>query len=108
GITPAISEGAADVCLEALMAAWKLGLTISCDINYRRNLWPYGKSAHAVMPKLIGLTDIIVGGLADFENCLGISADNYETGCQKVMTLNPSIKKITSTIRESISSSHNK
>jgi len=108
GITPAISQGAADVCLEALMAARKLGLTISGDINYRRNLWQYGKSAREVMPMLIGLTDIIVGGLADFENCLGISADDYETGCQNVMKFNPSVKKIASTIRESISSSHNK
>src|SRR6478736_5415695 len=108
GITPAISQGAADVCLEALMAARKLGLTISGDVNYRRNLWQYGKSAGDVMPVLIGLTDIIVGGLADFENCLGISADNYETGCQSVMKFNPSVKKIASTIRESISSSHNK
>ena len=108
GITPAISQGAADVCLEGLIVARKLGLTISGDINYRRNLWQYGKSAGDVMPVLIGLTDIIIGGLADFENCLGITAESYELACQKVMKVNPSVKKISSTIRESISSSHNK
>ncbi len=108
GITPAISQGAADVCLEGITAARKLGLTISGDINYRRNLWQYGKTAREVMPALIEMTDMIIGGLADFENCLGIVTDSYETACQKVMKANPSVKKICSTIRETINSSHNK
>lgn len=108
GITPAISQGAADVCMEALVSARKHGLTISGDINYRRNLWQYGKTARDMMPAMIGLTDMIVGGVADFENCLGIVSDGYEAACQKVMKATPSIKKIASTMRESISSSHNK
>ncbi|MBN8575397.1 MAG: sugar kinase [Cytophagales bacterium] len=108
GITPAISQGAADVCAEAILAARKSGLTVSGDINYRRNLWQYGKSATDVMPGLIEMTDIIVGGTTDFENCLNISEKNFEKACQQVMRQFPVVKKLTSTHRESISSSHNK
>ena len=50
GITPALSQGAADVCLEAVRAANALGVTVSCDLNYRKNLWKYGKTAGEVMP----------------------------------------------------------
>src|SRR6478609_4855631 len=107
GITPAISQGAADVCMEAIVAARKQGATISGDINYRRNLWQYGKSARDIMPGLIELTDKIVGGVTDFENCLGITGDTYELACAKVMKSVPNIKAIASTHRESISSSHN-
>lgn len=107
GITPAISQGAADVCMEAILAARKQCVTISGDINYRRNLWQYGKSARDVMPNLIELTDKIVGGITDFQNCLGISKDSYESACKKVMEALPNIKAIASTHRESISSSHN-
>jgi 2-dehydro-3-deoxygluconokinase len=107
GITAAISQGAADVCMEAIVAARKQGVTISGDINYRRNLWQYGKSARDVMPDLIELTDKIVGGVNDFENCLGITGDGYESACKQVMKALPNIKAIASTHRESISSSHN-
>ena len=108
GITPAISQGAADVCLEAITAARKQGVIISGDINYRRNLWQYGKSARDVMPGLIELTDKIIGGITDFENCLGISDDTEESACKNVMKVLPNIKSIASTHRESISSSHHK
>ncbi len=107
GITPAISQGAADVCMEAIVAARKQGATISGDINYRRNLWRYGKSARDVMPGLIELTDKIVGGKTDFENCLGIKGNDYESACKNVMKALPNVKAIASTHRESISSSHN-
>lgn len=108
GITPAISKGAADVCYEAIRAARKNNVKISGDINYRRNLWQYGKTAREVMPALIEHTDMIVGGVTDFENCLGIADKNYSTACGKVIKSNPNVKKITSTHRESINSSHNK
>ena len=61
GITPAISEGAANVCLEAIQAANRLGITVSCDLNYRKKLWKYGKTAHEVMPELVAGCDIILG-----------------------------------------------
>lgn len=107
-ITPAISQGAADVCMEALLAARKKGITISGDINYRRNLWQYGKSADQVMPALIEHTDIIIGGAMDIENSLGIKASSYEKACEQVMKKCLAVKKISTTHRESISSSHNK
>lgn len=108
GITPALSQGAADVCKEALLVARKLGVTISADINYRRNLWQYGKQAIDIMPGLIELSDIVVGGVTDFENSLGISVSDFEMGCKEVQKKNPAVKKIANTQRESISSSHNK
>jgi 2-dehydro-3-deoxygluconokinase len=108
GITPAISQGAADVCYEAIQAARKHGVTISGDINYRRNLWQYGKSARDIMPALIESTDMIVAGITDMENCVGVSGDTFETACRNFIKANPNTKKIATTFRESISSSHNK
>ena len=67
GITPAISRGAAEACLEAVRAARRLGLTVSCDLNYRKNLWKYGQSASEVMPALVEGCDIILGNEEDAE-----------------------------------------
>jgi 2-dehydro-3-deoxygluconokinase len=108
GITPAISQGAADVCLEAVQAARKMGVTISGDINYRRNLWQYGKSAREIMPDLISLTDVVVAGITDMENCANISGDSFEKACVLFKKKFPSVQKIATTVRDSISSSHNK
>jgi 2-dehydro-3-deoxygluconokinase len=108
GITPAISKGAADVCLEALQTARKLGVLISGDINYRRNLWQYGKSALDVMPELIEMTDFVIAGETDIENCCGIRCKDYEEACRQLMKRFPVIKKVCSTRRESINSSHNR
>jgi 2-dehydro-3-deoxygluconokinase len=108
GITPAISQAAADVCYEAIQSARKFNVPISGDINYRRNLWQYGKTVRDVMPALIENCDYIVGGETDFENCLGITGDNYQHACQQVIKSNPGVKKIASTLRDSINASHNK
>jgi 2-dehydro-3-deoxygluconokinase len=108
GITPAISQGAADVCLEAIQIARKNNITISGDINYRRNLWQYGKTAREIMPALIESTDVIVAGITDMENCVGISGDNYEGACAALKKAFPNAKKLVTTERDSISSSHNK
>jgi 2-dehydro-3-deoxygluconokinase len=108
GITPAISQGAASVCLEALQAAKKHGLTVSGDINYRRNLWQYGKSARDIMPELIALTKHIIAGTTDLENCLGIASDDFDTACKETVRQYKNIESISTTYRESISSSHNK
>ncbi len=107
GITPAISQGAADVCLEAVQAARKNGIKISGDINYRRNLWQYGKSARDIMPSLIELTDIIVAGATDIDNCVGISGKSFEEACAATIKKYPNVKMITTTERVSVSSSHN-
>lgn len=108
GITPAISQGAADVCLEAIQTARKNGITISGDINYRRNLWQYGKTAREVMPGLIEYTDVIVAGVTDMENCVGVSGDTFESACNAFKKKYPNTKKVATTERNSISSSHNK
>jgi len=108
GITPALSQVAADVCLQAIETARKFNVPVSGDINYRRNLWQYGKQAHEVMPALISLSEIVVGGITDFENSLGISGSDFESACKSVMKAHPAIKKIATTERASVSSSHNK
>jgi 2-dehydro-3-deoxygluconokinase len=108
GITPAISQGAADSCLQAVKVARQLGVTISGDINYRRNLWQYGKSAQEIMPELISLTDVMIAGITDMENCTGISGSNFEEACRNTIRKHPNLKKIATTERESVSSSHNR
>lgn len=108
GITPAISASAAAACLEGAQVARKKGIQISGDINYRRNLWQYGKSAVEVMPALIELCDIVVAGTTDFENCLGITAGELETTCERVVKKYPSIKTVITTRRDTITASRNK
>jgi 2-dehydro-3-deoxygluconokinase len=107
GITPAISETAAQVCLEALQAANKHNVSVSGDINYRRNLWQYGKRPSDVMPELIRLTQFIVGGPTDFENCAGISSNTFEEGCKKMISSYTNIKRIASTLREGTTATNN-
>jgi len=107
GITPALSQNAADMTLKALQVAQEKGLTISGDINYRRNLWQYGKQPLDIMPELIRYTHVVVAGLADFENCMGISADDYLSACKQAKRDCPSIQYITTTERDSVSASHN-
>ena len=75
GITPAISQGAADACLEAIQAANKLGVPVSCDLNYRKNLWKYGKKASEVMPELVAGCDVILGNEEDAEKVFGIKPE---------------------------------
>ena len=63
GVTPAVSQSAADACLEAVKTAHEMGLTISADLNYRSKLWKYGKHPNAVMPKLLKYSNVILGDL---------------------------------------------
>ncbi len=107
GITPALSESAADLLRKALPVAKAKGLKISADINYRRNLWQYGKSPLEVMPELIHFVDVVVAGLADFSNCMDIKSENFEEACQMAMEKFPQIKYITNTERATVSASEN-
>lgn len=119
GITPAISEGAAGACLEAIRTAKKLGLTVSCDLNYRKNLWKWGKTAGEVMPGLVRYCDIILGNEEDAEKVFGIKPEGsdvtsgqlnragYEPVCRNLMKLFPEAKKIIVTLRGSINADHN-
>ncbi|WP_209328990.1 sugar kinase [Lunatimonas salinarum] len=107
GITPAISEAAANLCLSAVQAARKHDVKISGDINYRRNLWQYGKSPLDVMPELISHTDVIIAGLTDLENCTDIHEKEYVQACAQVQRLFPTVRYLSTTQRESVSSTHN-
>lgn len=119
GITPAISQQAADQCLEALKVARGKGLTISCDLNYRKNLWKYGKAASEVMPGLVEFCDIILGNEEDAEKVFGIGAAGvdvasgkieasaYEGVCRKLAERFPAAGKIVITLRGSINADHN-
>ena len=78
GITPAISEGAAAVCLEAVETAHKMGITVSCDMNYRAKLWKWGKTAGEVMEQLVANSDVAIGNEEDAEKVFGIKAPNTD------------------------------
>jgi 2-dehydro-3-deoxygluconokinase len=108
GITPAISQGAADVCLEGLKAAKKYGIRVSGDINYRRNLWQYGKTAIDVMPELIAYCDVVIAGITDMENCASVTGKSFAQACENFRKRFPNVKQVATTERESVSSSHNK
>jgi 2-dehydro-3-deoxygluconokinase len=119
GITPAISKGAADACLEAVRIAKKKGLTVSCDLNYRKNLWKWGKTASEVMPELTEYCDIILGNEEDAEKVFDIKPDTsdvvsgkvesaeFESVCRKMKARFPKASKIIITLRGSISADHN-
>jgi len=74
GITPAVSQGAADVCREGIQAAKQMGLTVSCDMNYRAKLWKWGKSAGEVMGDLVALCDVAIGNEEDADKVFGVKA----------------------------------
>jgi 2-dehydro-3-deoxygluconokinase len=118
GITPAISASAAALSQESLEAARRLGLTVSCDLNFRKNLWKYGKSARDVMPELFSLVDVGIANEEDCQAALGIEspvdvtagkleADQYRALAEKVLTAYPGLKMLAITLRESKSASHN-
>lgn len=119
GITPAISEDAANVCLEAIKSARERGLTISCDLNFRKNLWKWGKSASEVMPALVAGCDIILGNEEDADKVFGIRSDEtdvsggkvpgsgFEPVCRQLKERFPQVKKVVITLRGSINADHN-
>jgi len=120
GITPAISEGTAAVCLEAIQKANAKGITVSCDLNFRKKLWAYGKKAVEVMPDLVKGCDIVLGNEEDAEMSLGIKPENvdveaghvdaeaYLSVSKKIIERFPKVKKVITTLRTSISADHNK
>jgi 2-dehydro-3-deoxygluconokinase len=119
GITPAVSESAAQTCLNGIKAANKLNITVSCDLNYRKKLWNWGKSVIEVMPELVAGCDIVMGNEEDAEKCLGLKPENtnitkgeldidaYQAISEKVMLEFPKVKKVITTLRASISANHN-
>jgi 2-dehydro-3-deoxygluconokinase len=118
GITPALSQTAADLSMQSLQTARDAGLTVSCDLNYRKNLWKYGKRAAEVMPEVFRLTDIGIANEEDCQAALGIHADvnvssgrlepdQYRALAEKVLGAYPNLKLLAITLRESKSASHN-
>ena len=119
GITPAISKGASEVCLEAVKTAREMGLTISCDLNYRSKLWKWGKESKEVMPDLVKYCDIAIGNEEDADKVFGIKApdtdvttgkveaEKYKFVCEELNRRFPSLKTIAITLRGSVSASHN-
>lgn len=114
GITPALSENAAEACLEAIKTAHKLGLTISCDLNYRSKLWQYGKTPSQVMPELLQYTNVVLGDIDTAYFMLGHEKVNpdYIDGkaidilYHKLFELCPNLKIAATTLRYSVSATH--
>ncbi len=118
GITPAISQSAADLTLEAMTRAKKAGVKVSMDLNYRKNLWKYGKSAQEVMRELVKYADVCIANEEDVQKSLGITneaditsgeldAKQYEALCKKVFAAYPNIEMLAITLRESKSADYN-
>lgn len=118
GITPAISESAMELSLESVKEAKKRGITVSCDLNYRKNLWKYGKKAAEVMRELAKYVDVAVANEEDVQKSLEITTDvNVESGelsrdkykelGDKVLAAYPDMKMIAITLRESHSADWN-
>ena len=118
GITPAISLSASELSIEAVKKAREKGITISCDLNFRKKLWKYGKSAPQVLGELVKYADIVVGNEEDCQKSLGIKVDvdvesgrlqteKYRELTDRVLNLYSNIKKIAITLRESHSANNN-
>jgi 2-dehydro-3-deoxygluconokinase len=98
-----------------------MGVTVSCDINYRKNLWKYGKTASEVMPALVECCDVVLGNEEDAEKVFGIKPEGFdaaatageveqgafESVCRQIMARFPRAKKVIITLRGSINANHN-
>ncbi len=118
GITPALSQSAADATAAALKAAKKAGLVTSCDLNYRAKLWKYGKAAPDIMRDLVPLTDVVIANEEDIQMSLGIALDQKIGGAAlsqekyakltlQVMHEFSNLELVAVTLRESLSADHN-
>jgi 2-dehydro-3-deoxygluconokinase len=118
GITPALSESAAALSLEAVAAAKAAGVTVSCDFNFRGKLWIWGKSAPEVMTDLVSYVDVGIANEEDCQKSLGITVDvdvesgeldtsKYEALSARVLEAYPDMSAIAITLRESHSADRN-
>jgi 2-dehydro-3-deoxygluconokinase len=123
GITPALSASAAEITLEAVKIAKKKGLTVSCDYNYRKNLWKFGRNAPEVMTEIVRYTDVGIANEEDCQRALGITVEaqsweqavevgqidtgKYRELCEKVLAAFPNLKYQAITLRESYSADRN-
>ena len=118
GITPAISESLMELSIESVKEAKKRNITVSCDLNYRKNLWKYGRNAQEVMSEMANYCDILIANEEDVQKSLGITIDvdvesgeidnsKYEILGNKVLEKYPNAKMIAITLRESKSADTN-
>jgi 2-dehydro-3-deoxygluconokinase len=118
GITPAISESSSQLSLESVKKAKEKGIIVSCDLNYRKNLWKYGKTSKEIMSELVKYVDVVIANEEDCQKSLGISNDadvesgkldlnKYKALTEKVFTQFPNVLKVAVTLRESHSANHN-
>lgn len=120
GIVPASSGHAADVCMEAIEAADRMGLTISCDLNFRKNLWKYGKTALEVMPRMVAKSDVIFGAMSEYKYTLGVEdvpfgavdagyrldEEAFLKECRMIESRYPRCRKMFIELRNSLSVNH--
>jgi 2-dehydro-3-deoxygluconokinase len=107
-ITPAISASAAEVTIDAMRRASKAGLTVSCDLNHRKNLWKWGSDACDVMPVLMKHTDVVIGNRETMDVVLGVTAKgDFKAVTRNALKAYPNLKMVVLTRRESRSASHN-
>lgn len=117
GITPALSDNCARLCLDACTAARQLGVKVSCDLNYRKNLWSTQKAGE-VMARLMPLVDVLIANEEDAEKVFGIKASNTDVASGRIshdgyldvarqIQARFGIKDVAITLRESHSASHN-
>jgi 2-dehydro-3-deoxygluconokinase len=119
GITPAISQNLADICIDVVKTAKSKNVIVSCDLNYRSKLWKYGKNPFEIMQELIKHCDYIIGNEEDADKVLGIKApdtditsgaldpEKYRIVVQKIMRMFPNLRGVAITLRGSLSASHN-
>jgi 2-dehydro-3-deoxygluconokinase len=120
GITPAISASAAELSLAAVQAAKQRGMHVSCDLNYRKNLWKYGKTADQVMTELVRYVDTVIANEEDFQKALLLKVENqsavesgdlnieqYKAVARLAMHTYPNLKRVAITLRESKNANRN-
>ena len=118
GITPAISESAMELSLESVKIAKSKGITVSCDLNYRKNLWKYGRQVSDVMKEMVKYVDVAVANEEDVQKSLGmhvsvevesgeLDREKYRALGDQVLAAFPNMKMIAITLRESRSADHN-
>lgn len=118
GITPAISQSAADLTLAAVQAAHEHNVNISCDTSYRNKLWQYGKNPIQVMPHIVDYVNMIFANLEDCELSYGLNLTEAETEgkseaernhciAEKMFATFPNLQYQVFTHREGFSARHN-